>query len=146
MRYFLLEPEVPGGVGSRIQFGRSTTPFTVLRLHAEFDDWLGSEIVQIYSCYLMTERAQQAVEGAKLSGVRFAEATVTTSDKYADWKGETPLPPFAWAQIVGVPGVDDFGLAADGWSLIVSEEALRLLKQVGLFEPEITPYSPDLPG
>lgn len=142
MRYFVIKPEAPGGLGERTAIS-SRNPIVVERLHIEFDDWLGSALLTSHPCFFVTEAARGAIETEGLSGVDFDEMEVTISEQYLGRRGSNPLPLFFWAKIIGAAGEDDFGIAS-GQGLVISEDALHLLQSLGFgrLPPRIAPYAP----
>jgi hypothetical protein len=132
MKYYTIEPEVAGGWGKNTVFDRIPGKGTfVHKLHYEFDGWLGDELVESSACYVVTERMVREIERAGLTGARFDEAEVTTSEQFRDIYPNRQLPKFVWLRAMGKPGQDDFVLGTD-LRLMVSERALELLKRVGI--------------
>ena len=139
--YHIVEPEVAGGWGNNTVYIRISGMTTVVhKLHYQFDGWLGDELLESAPCYIVTERLAHAIDLAQLSGVRFDDVEVTTSDQFKDLYPNRHLPKFVWLVVEGIPGQDDFGIAP-GIRLIVSERALELLKLFGISHAaSITPF------
>ena len=132
MKYYSIEPEVAGGWGKYTVFDRIPGKGTfVHKLHYEFDGWLGDELLESSACYVVTERMAREIERAQLTGARFDEVEITTSEQFRDIYSGRQLPKFVWLRIAGMVGKDDFALDAD-LRLVVSERALELLKRVGI--------------
>jgi uncharacterized repeat protein (TIGR02543 family) len=132
MKYYRIEPEVAGGWGKNTVFTRTPgRPTVVHKLHYQFDGWLGDELLTSTPCFIVTERLAREIERAQLTGVRFDDVEVTTSDEFRELYPNRQLPKFVWLKIEGKPGQDDFGITP-GLRLVVSERVLELLKPVGI--------------
>ena len=130
--YYVIEPEVAGGWGKNTIFTRTPgTPTTVHKLHFEFAGWLGDELLESTPCYIVTERLANEIQREALTGARFDDVEVTTSDQFRELSPKQLLPNFRWLKIEGKPAHDDFGITSD-LRLVVSEGALQLLKRVGI--------------
>ena len=127
MKYYILDPEVAGGLGSRTQMDSSVHPPGVTLLHYELEAWAGEDLVQTFPCYLVTKRMQAKLTSSRLSGFSFASADVSGSDTFKELQPGEPLPELVWFKIHGVSGKDDFGLTADA-RLVVSERALKVIQ------------------
>ena len=138
MKYFLIEPEVAGGLGERTQMDRDVHPPTVTSLHYVFDGWLGDAIVESFPVFLVTEQARQLLEAAEVTGADFAAAEIETSDEYAELHPGEPLPEFVWFKPEGTVGSDDVATAADG-RLVLSHRVIDLLGPTGLANALIEP-------
>ena len=123
MSYYRIKPEVPGGWGENIVVDRSVHPPIVHKLHYEFADWLGDELVTSFPCFLVTADLAKRLKAAHLTGSNLDEVEVTTSEEFADWNPGFKLPEFLWLKVFGVSGADDFGLL-NGSKLIISQQAL----------------------
>ena len=132
MKYYSIEPEVAGGWGKNTVFDRIPGKGTfVHKLNYEFDGWLGDELLESSACYIVTERMAREIERAQLTGARFDEVEVTTSEQFRDIYADRQLPKFVWLRVGGKLGQDDFVLGPDR-RLVVSDRALELLKRVGV--------------
>jgi hypothetical protein len=129
--FHIVEPEVSGGFGEHSVIDRSTGKMIVQKLHYQFDGWLGDELLESAPCYIASERLAHEVQRAQLTGVRFDEVEVTTSDQFKELYPDRQLPKFVWFKVEGIAGRDDFGIAS-GLRLVVSERALELLKRIGI--------------
>lgn len=54
MKFYILDPEVAGGLGTQTEIDSSVHPPLVKRLHYELDAWMGDDLVQTFPCYLVT--------------------------------------------------------------------------------------------
>jgi len=129
--YYFVEPEVAGGFGERSEIDRSSGTMMVKKLHYVFEGWLGDELLENTPCFIISERLANEIGANHLTGARFDEVEVTTSDEFKELYPTRQVPLFIWLRVYGVPGQDDFGLAP-GLKLVISSRALHLLRGVGL--------------
>lgn len=140
MTFYILDPEVAGGWGPNTEFTRIPgRRLVVNKLHYQFDGWLGDELLESSPCYIVTERLANAIQHHKLSGCELKAVEVSTSDQFRELYPLRRLPRFAWLDITGTAGVDDFGTNADG-RLVVSERALGTLKTTQLSNCEVSEF------
>ena len=139
MKYFVIEPEVAGGIGEHSVIDRSSGKMVVRKLHYEFDGWLGDELLESCPCFIVTEGAKKKLQSIGATGIKFDKVEVTTSGFFQDVHPNRQLPKFAWLQIVGEPGRDDFGIAQD-LRLVISERALEVLRGLGISNALVTPF------
>jgi len=141
-KYFILKPEVAGGFGENtIMIDPSARPPLFSRFHYRFDGWLGDELLTTVACFIVTNNLCNTLRISGLSGFGIGDVEVTKSSEYKLRSSTAPLPPFVWLKIEGKPGQDDFGLAPDRkCRLVVSEDALNVLKRHSLNYCEILPY------
>ncbi len=139
MEYYLIEPEVAGGIGEHSVIDRSSGKMVVRKLHYEFDGWLGDELLESTPCFIVSERLAREIERAQLTGVGFDDVAVTKSDQFEQIYPNRQLPKFVWLQIEGKPGHDDFGIGKDP-GLVISERALEVLRGLGISNALVTPY------
>lgn len=125
---FLLEPDVAGGWGRRTVADVSVHPPLVSRLHYEFADWFGDDLVTSFPCFIVTERLAAALDAAGLTGYRLDAVVVSTGPGFSELRPGVELPRFRWLRVSGVMGVDDFAVAPD-YRLAVSARALELLRR-----------------
>lgn len=141
MTYFVLQPEVTGGLGPASVGDLRARPPQLVKFNYEFDVWLGDPLIEAMSNFIVTDTLKNRLIDARASGVRFGEVEVTKSGEYQDRYPDRPLPSFSWLQVTGRAGKDDFGLSTSG-DLIVSERILNLLKASGLDHCEAFEYDP----
>jgi hypothetical protein len=140
MRYFNIEPEVAGSSeGDNSVMDRSVHPPIVSRLHYVFDGWLGDVLLTSFPCFIVTEGAKNKLMESGVTGVHFADVEITTSELFREIYPGRKLPRFAWLQVTGRAGQDDFGLVANK-RLVVSERALDALKGLQLIHALIEPF------
>ena len=140
MRYFKLNPEVPGGFGRGTILDRTTHPPKVSNLHYVFDGWLGDDLLTTFPVYLVSERLRESLDTLCPSGCEWSTFKMTKSATFMELHFERQLPHFWWLRIVGRAGVDDFGMSADH-SLVVSERVLDCMKRFSLKHCDIAEYS-----
>jgi len=103
-QFFQLGPEVAGFQGKgtvvsnmpQLQSGVDFIP-EVTHLDYEFDGWLGDDIIEGATCYLVSDILAVAMGQACLSGYRLQAITVSTTEVFDRWQSkmvERPLPPF----------------------------------------------------
>jgi hypothetical protein len=139
MRFYLIEPEVAGGLGVETIRDRRVHPPIISRLHYEFDGWLGDQLLTTFPCYIVTEAAMRTILAERLTGVTFDDVLVTTSYDFEERYPDERLPRFVWLKVMGRPEVDDFGLDPIA-HLIVSDRALRVLTLLGVAHAIVKPY------
>jgi hypothetical protein len=136
MSYYILDPEVPGELGSKTKLDTSTHPPRVSALNYELNNWLGDDLFQSFPCFVVTNRLRQKLESHKATGIKFAELELTLSDNFRELHPNTKAPECSWLKVVGKAGEDDFGLSSD-FRLVVSESALSVLKTFQLENCEV---------
>lgn len=137
--YFILEPEVAGGLGEQTIMDNGKHPPVVTKLHYEFDGWLGDEILESFPCFIVTSEVRNALENSTLSGYSFQEAIITTSPTFLEIYPDRHLQDFCWLKIHGAAGKDDVGLTSDG-RLTVSENALAILRHFRIDHCQISEW------
>jgi hypothetical protein len=131
MKFFMLEPEVAGGLGEQTDIDSSAHPPVVTRLEYRFEGWLGDDILESFPCYIVTERLKEALAALPPTGCAFDSVLVSKSEVFEELYPNRALPKFFWLKVTGRAGVDDFGLSA-AYQLIVSERCLRRMEQFNL--------------
>lgn len=139
MKYFYVEPEVAGGLGPNTVMDRRAHPPIVKRLHYQFDGWLGDALVESFPVFVLTEEGAERLREAGVTGIRFAAAEITVSRQFAEMYPGRQLPNFIWLQVIGRPGVEDFGMSSDR-RLVISSRALDVLLGIQLSNAIIEPF------
>jgi hypothetical protein len=139
MKYFYVEPEVAGGLGENTVMNSNVHPPLISRLHYHFDGWLGDVLLESFPSFIVTEVAKQKLQSAAVTGAKFDEVEVTTSEQFQELYPNRPLPKFVWLRVEGKPGRDDFGMAEDG-RLVVSEKVLEALQDLGISHALVTEF------
>jgi hypothetical protein len=127
MPSYVLEPEVAGGWGISTVADTSTYPPHVSALEYRFDGWLGDELLESFTCYIVTARVAHALRLSALSGFVLRPVRITRSSEFEEFKPGFVFPDFEWLDIVGKAGLTDFGRDSNH-RLVVSETARSLLK------------------
>ena len=68
MEYYLIEPEVAGGIGEHSVIDRSSGKMVVRKLHYEFDGWLGDELLESTPCFIVSERLDSRNRACAVDG------------------------------------------------------------------------------
>jgi hypothetical protein len=139
MRYYCLEPEVPGDIGDNTVADWTTHPPTVTKLHYEMEYPPDDALLASFPCWIATVATMNAIKSAALTGAIFDAVEVTMTEQLREFEPDLILPDFVWLKIDGKAGQDDFGVARKV-RLVVSERALKLLKRFGISHAEITDY------
>ena len=148
MKYYILEPEVPGHLDDNTpKKSSSEGPYAqyVDNLGIRIEGWMGDDLMTIDPCYFVTSVLRDALTASALSGfeidtvdVSFDKQLLMFPDMAASW----PIPKLYWLKITGKAGNDDFGLSpADApVILVVSDRAMNLLQPFHLESCEILEY------
>jgi len=138
-KFFVLDPEVAGGLGPLTVMNRSAHPPVVSKVHCHFDGWLGDAIVESFPCILVTEYLSNQLSQEQFVGMKVAKVEVSTSEQFTEACPGVELPRFVWLQATGVAGVDDFAVGPD-FRLVVSEKALRVILATGPRALDVEPF------
>jgi hypothetical protein len=131
MKYYVIEPEVAGGIGGNTVMDQSAHPPKIERLHYDFGGWLGDALLESFPCFIATEGVAQELKSIRATGVSFGDVEITKTKQFEDLYPNRQLPGFKWLKISGRSGLDDFGLMND-FRLVISQRVLDLLKLHGL--------------
>ena len=131
MVFYAIEPEVAGGFGEHTEIDRTSGKMVVTKLHYELEGWLGDALLESVPCFIGTKALADAIGEKNLTGVALDDVEVTTSTEFQELYPNRAIPKFVWLKITGRPAHDDFGIAP-GLMLVVSERALRTLKNIGI--------------
>ena len=138
MKYYMIKPEVAGGLGDKTVMDRSVHPPKVDKLHYVFDGWSGDVLLTSFPCYIVTLEAQKALEEHQFSGVSFSNVEVSKSDTFNELHPDEYIPDFSWLKVNGIAGKNDFGIGNN--RMIVSERVLDILNQLGINEAIVSEY------
>jgi len=127
MKYFQIEPDVAGGLGSQTVIDTSKIPPLVSRLHYTFEAWFGDEILETFPCFIVTKALADDIMKERLSGVVFDNVIIDGSENFEALYPATVLPPFVWMKVEGRQREDDFFISLDR-RLAVSEHAWRIIE------------------
>lgn len=137
--YYLVKPEVAGGLGPETIMDSSVHPPQVSRLHYEVVDWLGDCIVQSFPCYLALRRVVHRLEESGFTGFHSDVAIVSEADEFREINPDGELPDLVWLLVDGEPGRDDLGVT-DKAQLVVSKPVLEVLRSESLNVGTITSW------
>jgi hypothetical protein len=84
MKYYVIEPEVAGGLGGSTVMNRAVHPPDVFFLHYQFDGWLGDVLVESFPCFIATAEAVKSLQSIGPTGLELAEVRVTKSSQFAE--------------------------------------------------------------
>ena len=129
--FYYIDPEVAGSFGEKSIIDSSFHPPKVLKMHYEFDGWMGGELLEYFSSYIVSENLKNILINSELTGATIVDAIVSKSSNFEESNPEILLPKFYWLQVTGKAGVDDIGISND-YRLVVSKKILKLLKAVDL--------------
>lgn len=144
MKYFVLEPEVAGGIGkkSKILYENSKIK-EVLFLDYEFEGWLGDDILTTHLCFIISEFLCDIIKISDLKGYQLQKIGISFLDFFLEVYNKKILPnfirllPFAINDISLIDKMSlDFYLYKNT-TLIVSEKALNTLKKLNLSNANI---------
>jgi len=140
--FFVLEPEVAGGLGQRTILERTAEGPRVTHLHYEFGPgWQGDDLATSHPVFIVSDRVGSILREARLTGMALTGMEQSVDAQAYEIDPNLKLPAFRWLQVNGRAGVDDFG--TDAGYLVVSKRALDLLRRNGrLTCCEIRPRRP----
>jgi hypothetical protein len=137
---YLIKPEVAGQLGKHTIIDTTKYPPIVDKLHYEFDDWLGDDILQCFPCFISSEPLSNFLKDQKLTGFTFENCEISKSQLFADLnENGLNLPGFYWLRVIGNED-NDFFLLPNA-RLIVSEKALNALRQFNINYCDIEEYN-----
>jgi hypothetical protein len=135
---YSLSPEVAGDFGEESVLDTTKHPPVVSRLHYEFEGWDGDDIVATFPVTIVTDALAKAIVEHGLTGAKLDDVIVTKDPQFEMFfpTEAAALPKWKWLRPVGRPHAADFWQKENG-ELIVSDKALRLLRQFHLDHAEI---------
>jgi hypothetical protein len=131
VHYYLLDPEVAGGLGHNTELDATCHPPKVEHLHYAFDGWLGDCLVESFPCFIATESVIADLKAAGITGFEDDDVEVSTSEEFDELYPNREIGRWRWLRLVGVPGEDDIA-ATQSTRMVASERALEILKLHGL--------------
>lgn len=155
-KFYLLEPEVSGGLGQQtviinyddLKKGLAKIP-NVIQLEYVFDDWLGDDLIETTPCFIITEELSTKIKSTNLTGYSFDKVLISKSDLFKQIHQEDfRLPDFLWLKVLGSVKLNDNWKIIQ-WSgqdfcsdergrLIVTEKCLTTLTQGKMQNCDIT--------
>lgn len=137
--FYELTPEVPGHLGENTILDNSVHPPIVKKLDFVFDGWLGDDIIECFPCFLVSENLKNDLEHSKLNGYEIMSCTLSVSNLFMQLHPNLHLPLFYWFKITESKELADFWIS-DKNNLIVSEDALKILKSYNFHKDNYKPY------
>jgi hypothetical protein len=133
VRYYDVEPEVPGHIGDNTVIDQPIHPVMISKLQYVFDAVPEDILITSSPVYLLKRDAKADLEAIQPTGVGFDKVQLSKSEEFRYFFGNRRLPEFVWLRITGRAGHDDFGRAEEQRErLIISERVLRLLVRLGI--------------
>lgn len=138
MDYFEVKPEVAGQIGPSSVLDASVHPPIVTRLEYEFYGWDGSELLESFPCFIVSESLAESMQDAGLSGFSLDDVKVSISPEYLSPHDQSTIPAFRWLKVNGTSGKDDVGLMPNA-TLVLSQRAKDVISPAspGM---ELNPY------
>jgi len=143
--FYVLEPEVAGHFGKNSVVDTSVRPPSVTKFHYELDGWLGDDLLETISSFVVTDRLRSVIEQSASTGYEFAPVEVTTSEQFDELYPDRELPNFWWLKIIGKPGVDDLGLSSDHRLVVRDGVFAKIQQRCQLDNCEVTEFPPPSP-
>ena len=131
MNYYTLEPEVACQLGEKSELDSRVHPPIVNKLHCIFDGWIGDDLLELFPCYIVTDKLKKGLKERKLTGYHFEDIVITKSDLFIELYPNKSLPQFFRLTVTGVKNKDDFVISDDNM-LLVSEKAYSFLKKYNI--------------
>lgn len=137
MKYFVIEPEVPGNPTFE-DVDREVWPPRFNTLAFKFLGWIGDDLVTGFPVYLVSEALKNALSAAKVSGVWFDTVEVIVTEQFEYFHPDTELPQWHWLRINGEPWVDAVWQDARA-RLVVREDALQVFQSCRMDQATVLP-------
>jgi hypothetical protein len=116
-------------------------PPRVQRLHYEFEDWLGDDLVESFPCFLVSEPLAAKLTAVDLGTFQLKDVEVTMTPEAKELLGDNAFPNFYWLDVAGTAGRDDVGITLTGL-LVVSDQALAVLREFNIDNCDVEPFQP----
>ncbi|WP_411334002.1 hypothetical protein ACK1LH_19385 [Metabacillus indicus] len=154
MKLFFIEPEVAGGHGNQSIYGTEQDILTdgisgrIKFLHYEFQGWLGDDLLEATPAFIVSHKLKAELMSSTFTDFKLEECQITVSDALKELDYAKKIPPFTRLIPFGKIRID--GERFENWSghhfcmsskgeLVVTQEALDLLKRVSLNHCDIIP-------
>lgn len=126
--YKKIQPEVIVGLGNDTEFLEQKPPFkTIINLHIDLEDWLGDDLMECNSCYIVTEQLKNDLENTTYKGFEFVDLELTLGEYFKEnYRQKKDLPNFYWLKVIGRKDIDDLYIG-DESMLYVSDDFLKFL-------------------
>jgi len=156
MKLYFLEPEVSGGHGEHTIYGTEQDieakgiSGKVEYLHYEFEGWLGDDLLESTPAFIVSNILQTELEKSNFKDYKLEECLITTSDEFKEMYPNKEIPTFN--RFIPLGKIEVEGEKFKNWSgnhfclspkgeLVVTQEALDLLKRVSIDHTYITPLT-----
>lgn len=156
MKLYFLEPEVAGGHGEHTIYGTEQVIQTegisgkVEYLHYEFEGWLGDDLLESTPAFIVSSKLQKELENSDFKDYKLEECLITTSDDFKKVYPNKEIPTFN--RFIPLGKIEMKGENFKKWSghhfslspkgeLVLTQEALDLLKRVSINNSYITPLT-----
>jgi hypothetical protein len=127
-KYNIIQPEVIVGIGENTEGEDINDHEGISHLHINLEDWLGDDLVEVFPCYLVTEKLKNNLESSQFTGYSFNDVELTKDEYFSDnYQLNKALAKFYWLKINGREGTDDLFIG-EKFKLQVSAEFLLFLK------------------
>ena len=136
-QYYIIEPEVAGGLGLNSNIDRTTFPPIVEKLHFVFEGWLGDPILESFPCFIVTDRLARKMEEAGLTGFHLQPLEVSFSESFHSSETDPKSEEFRWLVLDTGDISTDLATTNDG-RLVASKKALELMIASGMKNAEIS--------
>lgn len=95
MKYFVIEPEVAGGLGEKSEMLYENGKIKdVMYLDYEFQGWLGDDILTTHPCFIISKPLFEVIRDSSLCGYRLDSMNVSFSDEYRELHKDLKVPEF----------------------------------------------------
>ncbi|MGO4186810.1 hypothetical protein [Pseudarthrobacter sp. TAF60_1] len=138
MHFYIVRPEVAGGIGDNTVMDYSGDRVGVSHLHYEFESWLGDELITGHPAFAATTVLADKFKQAGLTGFHTRDMDVTRTEDFEEFYPGREIPPFTELVIDGKVGLDDFAINNDS-DLVLSQKALDILNTTNPVDTEILP-------
>jgi hypothetical protein len=140
MQFYIVRPEVPGGLGENTVMDHSGDRVGVSHLEYEFEGWNGDELITAHPVFAATSALAARFVQAGLTGFRTRDMEVTRSEDFEQFYPDREIPPFTELVIDGTVGLDDFAIDS-GNDLVLSQRALDILNATNPVDTEVEPFA-----
>lgn len=137
MKYFIIEPEVAGGLGEKSKILYENGKIKAVKyLDYEFQGWLGDDILTTHPCFIVSKDLSEAIGNSSLCGYKLERISISFSDEFREFQKDCKVPDFV--RIIPTYSIDDAKLfntlgmdfyLYEKRYLVISETALLIIGQ-----------------
>lgn len=136
MKYYTLEPDVPGSVADPRSIIQNYD--TIQSIHYIFDCWPEDDILTSYPVYIVRKNLAKEFGNSNLTGFSIKACEVSKGKQFAIASpGCGKLPLYEWLHVSGRAGIDDFGITQN-LRLAISESVVDTLIEFRVSNSKIT--------